>query len=131
MQSANGLAGTGINLNGATGAAGDSDATGGLTTWDVTDNDVLKIVDIGFVQSNSGTIGASLNFAFDIQDGDGDLLGVQNIPVQVGTTSSSTLAAAASSTWSTAKSFGFADDSGMAQWQTMSSLNQHHDGYWM
>ena len=131
MQSANGLSGTGINLIGSTGAGGDSDATGGLTAWDVTDNDVLKIVDIGFVQSNSGTIGASLNFAFDIQDGDGDLLGVQNIPVQVGTTSSSTLAAAASSTLSTAKSFGFADDSGMAQWQTMSSLNQHHDGYWM
>ncbi len=85
MQSGNGLTGSGINLNGAIGANGGSNATGSLTAWDATDNDVLKIVDIGFVQSNSGTIGANLNFAFDIQDGDGDLLGVQNIPVQVGT----------------------------------------------
>jgi hypothetical protein len=133
MQSANGLTGTGIDLNGAIGTAGDSNATGGLTAWDVTDNDVLKIVDIGFVQSNSGTIGASLNFAFDIQDGDGDLLGVQNIPVQVGTTSSSTLAAASSSL-SAAKSAGFIDDSGMAH--SISSANglmwlQPHDGLWM
>ena len=83
MQSANGLTGTAINLNGATGAGGGSNATSGLTAWDVLDQDVLKIVDIGFIQQTSGTIGANLNFAFNIVDGDGDLLGVQNIPVQV------------------------------------------------
>ena len=134
MQSANGLTGTGINLIGTTGAGGDSNATGGLTAWDTTDNDVLKIVDIGFVQSNSGTIGASLNFAFDIQDGDGDLLGVQNIAVQVGTTSSSSSAAALSSSLSAAKSSGFVDDSGMAPWRPgmwSMTLDQQHDGYWM
>ena len=63
MQSANGLTGNAINLNGATGAGGDSNATSGLTAWDPTDNDVLKIVDIGFVQSTSGTIDALLDFA--------------------------------------------------------------------
>lgn len=83
MQSANGLTGNAINLNGATGVNGGSSATSNLTAWDPTDNDVLKIVDIGFVQQTSGTISANLNFAFDIVDGDGDLLGVQNIPVQV------------------------------------------------
>ena len=113
MQSANGLTGTGINLVGTTGAGGDSNATGSLTAWDTTDNDVLKIVDIGFVQSNSGTIGANLNFAFNIQDGDGDLLGVQNIPVQVGTVGGSTLAAESFSSLS-AKNPGFVSDRGMA-----------------
>ena len=83
MQSANGLTGNAINLNGATGANGFSNATSSLTAWDPTDNDVLKIVDIGFVQQTSGTIGANLDFAFNIVDGDGDLLGVQHIPVQV------------------------------------------------
>ena len=65
MQSANGLTGNAINLNGATGANGGSNATTGLTAWDPTDNDVLKIVDIGFVQQTSGTIDAILDFAFD------------------------------------------------------------------
>ena len=64
MQSANGLTGNAINLNGATGAGGDSNATSGLTAWDPTDNDVLKIVDIGFVQQTSGTIDALLDFSF-------------------------------------------------------------------
>ena len=67
MQSANGLTGNAINLNGATGAGGDSNATSGLTAWDPTDNDVLKIVDIGFVQSTSGTIDALLDFASRLQ----------------------------------------------------------------
>ena len=148
MQSGNGLSGSGINLNGAIGAGGGSNATGSLVAWEATDNDVLKIVDIGFVQSNSGTIGANLNFAFNIQDGDGDLLGVQNIPVQVGTVGGSTLAAAALSSLSaknsgsvfvsdigmapSPKHAGFVDDSGMGPWHlAMSMLNQHHDGYWM
>ncbi len=83
MQSANGLTGNAINLNGGIGAAGDSAATSALTAWDLTDNDVLKIVDIGFIQSTSGTIDANLDFAFDIADGDLDLLGVQHIHVDI------------------------------------------------
>jgi hypothetical protein len=83
MQSGNGLTGQAINLNGATGSGGGSSVSSGLTVWDPTDNDVLKIVDIGFVQQTSGTIGANLDFAFQIVDGDGDLTALQHIPVQV------------------------------------------------
>jgi hypothetical protein len=83
MQSANGLTGNAINLNGATGVGGDSNATSGLTAWDPTDNDVLKIVDIGFVQSTSGTIDALLDFSFAVADADGDTTATQHIPVNV------------------------------------------------
>jgi hypothetical protein len=82
MQSANGLTGTAINLDGAIGANHGS-STSNLTAWDPTDNDVLKIVDIGFVQQTSGTIDANLDFAFNIADGDVDLLGVQHINVNI------------------------------------------------
>ena len=83
MQSANGLTGTAINLNGGIGTNGDSSATSGLTAWDATDNDVLKIVDIGFIQQTSGLISANLDFGFNIADGDGDLLGVKHIQVAI------------------------------------------------
>ncbi|RWP73498.1 DUF5801 repeats-in-toxin domain-containing protein [Mesorhizobium sp.] len=83
MQSANGLEGTAINLNGAIGSGGDSSATSGLTAWDTTDNDVLKIVDIGFVQQTSGTISADLVFAFNVADADADQTLTQQILVDV------------------------------------------------
>jgi hypothetical protein len=84
MQSANGLTGQAINLNGAVGdPAGDSSTTTGLTAWDPTDNDVLKITDIGFVQTSSGTLDAHLNFNMSFQDGDGDVTGTQNISALV------------------------------------------------
>jgi len=83
MQSANGLTGNAINLNGATGANGGSSATSNLTAWDPTDNDVLKIVDIGFVQQTSGTIPANLDFAFAVADADGDTTATQHIDVHI------------------------------------------------
>ncbi|RUY18358.1 hypothetical protein EN991_04415 [Mesorhizobium sp. M7A.F.Ca.US.005.03.2.1] len=83
MQSANGLTGTAINLNGGIGASGGSNATSGLTAWDPTDNDVLKIVDIGFVQQTSGTFNANLDFSFALADADGDPTATQHIPVTV------------------------------------------------
>ncbi|RUU46179.1 hypothetical protein EOC93_04490 [Mesorhizobium sp. M6A.T.Ce.TU.002.03.1.1] len=83
MQSANGLTGTAINLNGAIGSGGNSNATSGLTAWDTTDNDVLKIVDIGFVQQTSGTISADLVFAFNVADADADQTLTQQILVDV------------------------------------------------
>ncbi|MDT4882259.1 hypothetical protein FQZ97_1181930 [compost metagenome] len=83
MQSANGLTGNAINLNGAIGAGGDSSTTSGLTAWDPTDNDVLKIVDIGFVQQSSGTVDANLDFAFQVADADGDQTETQHILVDV------------------------------------------------
>ena len=145
MQSGNGLTGSGINLNGAIGAGGGSNATASLTAWEGTDNDVLKIVDIGFVQSNSGTIGASLDFAFNIVDGDADQTATQHILVDIGGGGSSALAAPLSSLSAKDTGFvsdigmapsyrhpGFVDDSGMGPLHlAMSMLNQHHDGYWM
>ncbi|VIO72624.1 hypothetical protein CI1B_42700 [Bradyrhizobium ivorense] len=83
MQSSNGLTGTAINLNGAIGANGFSNATSNLTAWDPADQDVLKIVDIGFVQQTSGTIDANLDFAFKVADADGDATLLQHIPVGV------------------------------------------------
>ncbi len=83
MQSANGLTGNAINLNGASGANGGSSATSNLTAWDPTDNDVLKIVDIGFVQQTSGTIDANLDFAFQVADADADQTLTQHILVDV------------------------------------------------
>jgi len=83
MQSANGLTGKAIDLTKGTGTLGGSDATSNLVDWDPTDQDVLKITDIGFVQSTSGTIDANLNFAFQLVDGDGDMTALQNIAVQM------------------------------------------------
>ncbi|WP_429817948.1 beta strand repeat-containing protein [Ensifer sp. B1-9] len=83
MQSANGLTGNAINLIGATGDNGGSHATTNLTAFDPTDNDVLKIVDIGFVQQTSGTIDANLDFAFQVVDADADQTATQHILVDV------------------------------------------------
>ncbi|MFD1985786.1 beta strand repeat-containing protein [Mesorhizobium newzealandense] len=93
MQSGNGLSGSAINLNRVTddpstgtvegSSTGAASGTGGgaLQDWEGTDNDVLKITDIGFIESTSGQIGAHLNFAVNIQDGDGDTTGVQTLVV--------------------------------------------------
>jgi hypothetical protein len=83
MQSANGLTGDAINLNGAVGAGGGSNATSDLTTFDPTDNDVLKIVDIGFIQTTSGTQNAALDFSFQIADDDNDVTTLQHIQVAI------------------------------------------------
>jgi hypothetical protein len=87
MQSANGLTGQGINLIGATGDNGGSQALSGLQAWDSngsSDNDVLKITDIGFIQQTSGTIPAHLEFAFAVADADGDATLPQTLHVDVG-----------------------------------------------
>ena len=64
----------------------------GTQAWDndldskgnpIGDTDVLKIVDIGFVQQTSGTIDASLDFAFALADADGDTTATQHINVSV------------------------------------------------
>ncbi|AZO44962.1 hypothetical protein EJ076_29600 [Mesorhizobium sp. M7D.F.Ca.US.005.01.1.1] len=89
MQSSNGLTGSGINLTKATdnpntvAVEGNSPVTGPLQSWGATDNDVLKITDIGFIQTTSGQIGAHLDFAVNIQDGDGDTTGIQHLLVDV------------------------------------------------
>ncbi|RWA74569.1 DUF5801 repeats-in-toxin domain-containing protein [Mesorhizobium sp.] len=89
MQSSNGLTGSGINLTKATddpntvAVEGNSPVAGPLQSWGATDNDVLKITDIGFIQTTSGQIGANLDFAVNIQDADGDATGIQHLAVDV------------------------------------------------
>src|SRR5206468_2527732 len=61
MQSSNGLTGSGINLNAATGSTGGSNITTNQQAWGATDTDVLKITDIGFIQNTSGTQTANLD----------------------------------------------------------------------
>jgi hypothetical protein len=78
LQSANGLTGSAIDLNKAIGSGGGStDAP--LVQFDPTDNDVLKITDIGFVQTTSGTQDAHLDFSFKLVDGDGDMTALQHL----------------------------------------------------
>src|SRR5262249_6901678 len=78
MQSANGLTGSGINLNGAVGVNGGSVTNNAFTFQSFTDasfgneQDVLKITDIGFIQTTNGFQDAALDFAFQIKDGDND-----------------------------------------------------------
>jgi uncharacterized protein DUF5801 len=79
MQGPNGLTGQGIDLNRAVGTNGGSSTTSGLQNFGGNVNDVLKIVDIGFVQSSSGTQDAHLDFAFQINDADGDLTTTQHL----------------------------------------------------
>ncbi|MDU0308421.1 DUF5801 repeats-in-toxin domain-containing protein [Rhizobium sp. 10PS4] len=85
MQSGNGITGnnTAIDLVKATGANGGSNAIGGLVNFDATDNDVLKITDIGFTSTVTETPNANLDFAFQVEDADGDQTAMQHILVDV------------------------------------------------
>lgn len=86
MQSANGLTGSGINLNKAIGTTGGSNATGSLQAFDFAGShttDVLKITDIGFVEQTTGTLDANLDFGFQLADADADLTAMQHILVNV------------------------------------------------
>ncbi|MBY5358991.1 hypothetical protein HFO97_03110 [Rhizobium leguminosarum] len=84
MQSGNGITGnTAIDLIRATGANGGSNAIGGLVNFDATDNDVLKITDIGFTSTVTETPNANLDFAFQVVDADSDQTAMQHILVDV------------------------------------------------
>ncbi|MBZ9882697.1 DUF5801 domain-containing protein [Mesorhizobium sp. CA10] len=84
MQSGNGITGDGtaIDLNRATGSGGGSSQTT-LVNWDPTDNDVLKIVDLGFTSTQTTTPDAHLDFGVQIADADGDTTAVQHILVDI------------------------------------------------
>ncbi|TCA33664.1 hypothetical protein E0H70_08070 [Rhizobium leguminosarum bv. viciae] len=85
MQSGNGITGnnTAIDLIRTTGAGGGSNATGSLVNFDATDNDVLKITDIGFTSTVTQTPDANLDFAFQVADADADQTAMQHILVDV------------------------------------------------
>ncbi|RVA48597.1 DUF5801 repeats-in-toxin domain-containing protein [Mesorhizobium sp. M7A.F.Ca.CA.004.11.1.1] len=84
MQSGNGITGSAIDLIRETGAGGGSSvATNDLVSFDGADNDVLKIVDIAFSTTVTETPSASLDFAFQVADADGDVTDMQHILVDV------------------------------------------------
>ncbi|RWA76957.1 MAG: hypothetical protein EOQ28_04575 [Mesorhizobium sp.] len=83
MQSGNGITGQAIDLIGAAGAGGGSNATGSLVGFDAVDNDVLKIVDIGFTSTVSTSPDANLDFSFKLADADGDTTDLQHIFVDI------------------------------------------------
>ena len=91
LVSTEGVTGTAINLNAATGASGGSttfqefDGTPGTSNPEAatTDNDVIKISDIGFVTANSATLNTDLTFDVSIVDADGDVTGSQTLGVSI------------------------------------------------
>jgi hypothetical protein len=82
LTSTEGISGTGIDLNSATGAGGASTGTeafGAITT----DTDVFKIVTAGFITTNTTTQDANLQFDVTNVDGDGDKTASQTLNVTV------------------------------------------------
>ncbi|MBZ9726972.1 DUF5801 domain-containing protein [Mesorhizobium sp. CO1-1-11] len=84
MQSGNGITGdnTAIDLQRAIGSGGGS-SQNTLVNWDATDNDVLKIVDLGFTSTQTTTPDAHLDFGVQVADADGDMTNVQFIHVDI------------------------------------------------
>ena len=91
LVSTEGVTGTAIDLNALTGAGGGSTAfqefsgTPGTANPEAatTDNDVIKISDIGFVTVNSGQLDANLQFSLAVQDADGDATATQVLDVGI------------------------------------------------
>lgn len=95
LTSTQGIGGSGIELNPVTGDAGGSSSTRGFGPGD-NDNDVVKITDIGFIVTESGTQDADLELKFAIVDADGDATAEQQIDIFV--EGSDTLSAQAAGT---------------------------------
>ncbi|MDT4834977.1 hypothetical protein FQZ97_686310 [compost metagenome] len=92
LVSTEGVTGFGINLNRNVGSLGASSlAAAALLAFDAnpgagaptTDNDVIKIVDIGLVTAQSNTQDASLDFSFSLIDADGDTTSSQVLAVDI------------------------------------------------
>ncbi|MBS0341694.1 MAG: M10 family metallopeptidase C-terminal domain-containing protein [Proteobacteria bacterium] len=91
LVSTEGVTGTAINLNPLTGVGGNSSSfqefqgTPGTANPEAstTDNDVIKISDIGFVTVNSGQLDASLHFSLAVKDADGDPTATQVLDVSI------------------------------------------------
>jgi hypothetical protein len=91
LGSTEGITGSGINLNGATGSGGGSSGTesfstvadSGNTTTGTYDADVIKISDVGIVTQTTSTQDANLQFTFTNVDADGDATATQMLNVQI------------------------------------------------
>ena len=80
LVSTEGINGTGINFNTATGAAGGSSASQSFGSA-TTDNDVIKISDIGIVTQSSTTPNADLHIDLAVLDADTDASATQTIDI--------------------------------------------------
>ncbi len=92
LTSTEAVTGFGINLNRNVGSLGASSlAAAALLAFDAnpgagaptTDNDVIKIVDIGLVTTQSNTQNANLDFGFSLVDADGDTTSPQVLEVAI------------------------------------------------
>ncbi|MCY1211029.1 repeat domain protein [compost metagenome] len=85
-----------INFNSVMGSGGASDVNNvsGFGS-SATDNDVLKISDVGFITSETNTLDTNLDFQVGVKDADGDTTATQNLHVtlEAGTTFVGTAAA--------------------------------------
>ncbi|MGH8846940.1 MAG: M10 family metallopeptidase C-terminal domain-containing protein, partial [Polaromonas sp.] len=80
LVSTEGIAGSGINLNSATGADGGSSGTQAFGA-STTDNDVIKISDMGFL--TTVTPNTNLSFSAAVVDADGDVTATQTLDVTI------------------------------------------------
>ncbi|MFZ6046670.1 retention module-containing protein [Pseudomonas sp. CR3202] len=103
LTSTEAVTGFGINLNRNVGSLGASSlAAAALLAFDAnpgagaptTDNDVIKIVDIGLVTTQSNTQNANLDFSFSLVDADGDVTSPHVLEVAIVNGSSFTGSAA-------------------------------------
>jgi hypothetical protein len=86
VSSTQNLTGSGIDLNGAIGASGGSTGIDVFTESDpnnTSDQDVVKISDIGFVSQSTTPQDADLTFNFTINDMDGDSTATQTLKVHI------------------------------------------------
>jgi Ca2+-binding RTX toxin-like protein len=83
LVSTEGVSGTAIDLNPLTGAINGASTTTQQFSATTTDNDVIKISDIGFVTLNSGQLDANLQFSLAVKDADGDATTTQVLDVAI------------------------------------------------
>ncbi|MDH4565962.1 type I secretion C-terminal target domain-containing protein, partial [Pseudomonas sp. BN414] len=73
-----------VNFNSTIGSGGASDVSDRVSfTSSATDNDVLKVSDVGFITGETSTLDASLNFQVGIRDADGDTASSQVLQVNL------------------------------------------------
>jgi phage-related protein len=94
LVSTEGITGTAINYNSASGPSGASTTTQIFSATTV-DSDVIKISDIGVVTQNSSTLDTTLQLSVAVRDKDADTTSTQTLNVLIAGTSGS-LAAASS-----------------------------------
>ena len=94
LVSTEGITGTAINYNSATGPSGASTTTQNFSAATV-DSDVIKISDIGVVTQSSSTLDTTLQLSVAVRDKDADTTSTQTLNVLIAGTSGS-LAAASS-----------------------------------